>query len=133
MDNVNWREEFNLGIELFDKQHKLLISLLDRLIDAYNSPEHSDDIENLLLELMDNTQSHFEDEESYMARHDFENLQEHIAHHREFAVKSKELKRLSMLADKPVPVALVLFLRKWLINHIREEDRKYRDCLNNKS
>jgi len=129
MKNVNWREEFTLGITKFDEQHKLLISLLDRLINAYNSPEHSENIEDLLLELMDATQSHFLDEESFMTKHDFEELQEHVAHHHEFAVKTKELQRLSMLANRPVPVALVLFLRKWLIKHIKEEDRKYRDCL----
>jgi hemerythrin-like metal-binding protein len=128
MDKVNWSDDFLIGIEFFDNQHKHMIKLLDQLIAASDNPSLSEVSEALLTELMDATTRHFKDEEEFMAKHDFPTLADHKAHHDEFLGKAKDLHRLSILAEKPVPVNLVIFLKKWLVEHILFEDKKYLVC-----
>jgi len=60
-----------------------------------------------------------------MAQNDFPAISEHKALHAEFMDKTDELLQLSNLASNSVPTALINFLRRWLIEHILVEDKKY--------
>lgn len=129
MERVVWADEFHIGIDFFDEQHKHLIKLLDQLIAASENSSLSDVTSALLSEFMDTTFTHFSDEEDFMAKHDFPTLPEHKILHQEFVTKAQELNQLSTQLGKPVPIALVTFLRTWLLDHIVNEDKKYLICV----
>jgi len=125
MDRVSWSDELLIGNSHLDEQHKHLIKLLDQLILASENPSLTDVSSALLAELMDTARTHFQDEEDFMAEHDFSAISEHKALHIEFMDKADELIQSSNLAADSVPSSLITFLRKWLIEHILVEDRKY--------
>jgi hemerythrin len=129
MERIIWADEFHIGIDFFDEQHEHLVKLLDQLIAASENSSLADVTSALLSEFMDLTFTHFSDEEDFMAKHDFPILPEHKILHQEFVTKAQELHQLSTQLGKPVPIALVTFLRIWLLDHIVNEDKKYLVCI----
>lgn len=63
MGKLIWTEQFNVGIEVIDQQHRKIVEYLNQL-DDINSRVHSNmEIGNLINALIDHTIHHFNFEE----------------------------------------------------------------------
>lgn len=122
-----WSDKYSVDIEEIDNQHKKLFSLINELY--YGFMKRSDDqiIDDILKQLFDYTHYHFTKEEEYFARFRYENADEHIMEHISFVEKLRELKEQKD-QDTKITSRLMSFLRNWLTNHIRVEDKKYKQC-----
>ncbi len=125
--NLNWREEYSVGVPLLDNQHKEILKSIQKVTDfntkTDDSNVFSDSIE-YLTRLMSN---HFKDEEDYLSQKKYPFFNDHKKSHLKLMDGYSELLYRLSKGDKGVDKKLVKFLHNWWVNHIFEEDMKFRD------
>lgn len=120
---IEWTDEFSVGVEEIDEQHKRLIALINTLITAIEEREKRDVLEKILEEMIDYINYHFISEEKYFEGMD--NLKEHKLKHWEFVKKTNQLNRDYGQNKLNISQDILDFLRDWLCNHILKIDKKY--------
>lgn len=121
---MEWHDSYCIGIEEIDNQHKELVAMVSRLQDTLVHGDINKEVANALRFLVDYTKRHFADEERIMQSLNHPEL----AHHKELhqkLINDVVLILLDLKKGKSIdPLALIDFLVKWLINHVRYEDKK---------
>ena len=74
--NIEWSEKYELGIDKIDTQHKRLVSIINRLEEAWRENKHSDTVKTIFQSLRDYTNYHFSFEEMAMERNRFHNVED---------------------------------------------------------
>ncbi len=126
MAYFEWQDSFDIGVDLIDGQHRRIADYINQLDDAI----HENDIASVhfILELLkDYTLDHFTFEEQLMEQAGFPLLDSHIEVHRRFTGKVLEFEESLNQGHDAIGVArrVRTELMRWLIEHIRHEDRKY--------
>jgi len=117
---VIWTETFNIGIEAIDKDHQILFTLLN---DVTHSSMNEHDIDMVLGKLINYTCYHFKREEAIMAICGYPDLESHKGIHQKLASQANELaQKWNQDRNPETVISLRMFLREWLINHIKQVD-----------
>ena len=121
-------DEYLVGIELIDREHKELLRIVDRasqLVKSYDASSGYDKIIAILDELKAYTIDHFGDEEEYMESIHYEGLAAQKRAHEAFIDKLENID-LKEVDSNPQEYLqnLLEFLLGWLINHILHTDKK---------
>jgi hemerythrin len=120
----SWNDSFLLNIDVIDNQHKKFFELFD-LILALNKSKDAVELSSVINELQDYAQYHFETEETLMQNADSENFELHIIQHQFFINKINEFTIAQNYNNPVLTTQIVVFMRKWLLMHITETDKKY--------
>ena len=124
-DYVEWKDEYSVGIDSIDRQHKKLLNLINQLQTAVDYSTGEEFEREALDELVDYTKTHFTYEEGLMKDNDYPDFEPHKAQHEEMVAHVKEtLSEYEKDQDTAMNNA-AKFLRKWLINHINGTDKQY--------
>lgn len=120
-------EEYMTGVELIDKEHEELFTIVDQanhLAKTYKDTDY-DRLVAIINRLKEYTKEHFADEEEYMESIHYEGLNAQRRAHSAFIDKLDSID-LRELDDNPQEQLqeLVEFLLGWLINHILNSDKK---------
>lgn len=121
-DVLIWTDAIITGVDAIDKDHQVLIGLLNRVMhQSFNNM----DFEAVIGELIEYTDYHFKREEAIMQACEYPDLEQHRDHHQNLILqittyteawsKQRNMKNLAQLRK---------FLRDWLFNHILKEDVK---------
>ncbi len=123
-----WKEEYEMGISVIDKQHKYFVSLINEIYDAILAGQTDKKLKEILSKLIDYAKEHFDTEEKYFDKFHYEGSDEHKAKHKE--LKKSVLDFQKRLKEDKVIVSfnLVNFLEDWLGEHLKDMDFKYKDC-----
>ena len=71
-----WNERYNIGVDIIDKEHKKLFSILNKLFDFGQQEEKSKWVcQEAVKYFRDHAVQHFADEESYMASIEYAGLE----------------------------------------------------------
>ncbi|HIP53212.1 MAG TPA: bacteriohemerythrin [Chromatiales bacterium] len=122
---VVWKDDYSVGIESIDNDHKKLLNLINKLQTAihYHTGELFE--RQALDELVNYTKYHFSREEELMQKYGYPELEEHRAEHAKMIAKvggfveQYEQKQHGALED------VAEFLKNWLVNHINGTDKRY--------
>ncbi|WP_084005604.1 bacteriohemerythrin [Magnetovibrio blakemorei] len=117
-----WSEAMITGVEAIDKDHRVLMKLLNKIT---RDTVGRTDIGDIVDKLVDYTHFHFKREETIMEVCAYPGLEEHRAIHKSIAAKVDQL--AIKWREKPEPELLAhlhKFLRDWLFSHIILEDTK---------
>ena len=120
-----WKEEYSVGIDSLDQDHKKLISLLNQFITAYDYAMSESYEREALDDLISYTRYHFEREEKLMEEANYPDVVEHKKQHK---IMFEQVEKFVELYNEKGHDALdevSEFLSNWLINHICGTDRKY--------
>ena len=120
----SWNDSFLLNIDVIDNQHKKFFELFD-LILALNKSKAAVELSSVINELQDYAQYHFETEETLMQNADSENFVLHIIQHQFFINKINEFTIAQNYNNPVLTTQIVVFMRKWLLMHITETDKRY--------
>lgn len=121
------KEEYKIGVELIDKQHKKLFELADKaymlLKDEFTIDKY-DKIVGILQELKDYTIFHFKSEEEYMESINYKRMFTQKIEHDGFVKKleSIDLKHIDENQDESL-MEMLNFLNEWLTEHILKNDK----------
>ena len=117
-----WKSRYATGIAAIDAQHKLLVSYINKL---HNGMQKGCD-KALLLEILDDLTgyafTHFATEEIYFTRSAYPLTAEHIEAHRQFRETVTQLQEAVLDGKAFIDIALLEYLKKWLVAHIQEMD-----------
>lgn len=124
-DFVVWKDEYSVGIESIDNDHKKLLSLINNLQTSalYYTGEEFD--RQALKELLNYTEYHFKREEKLMEENGYPDFAAHKAQHQKMTEKIKEMVTTYEQDDEQTILELAQFLRNWLVNHINGSDQEY--------
>lgn len=129
---LKWKDEYCIGIEKIDEQHKHLFEIgnmaYDLLYDDFKLDKY-DNIIEIIEELRQYTLYHFHYEEEYMKYVSYNGFLSQKAQHDYFIKKINEvdLKEIDENQDGYLK-DLLAFIFEWILKHILEEDKK----INNK-
>lgn len=125
MPLFNWKDEYSVHVPELDEHHKILMEIINRIYDNCLQTDIVDCIGPKIKELIDYSEYHFKAEEDYMRRIEYFESEEHIEQHSMFIFKIRELQQAYADNELELTKSLIVFLGKWLLHHVFEEDRKY--------
>ena len=126
---VNWTEDLTVGIEVIDEHHRHLFDLTNDLHEVVTGKLGSRETARILKALDRYAQVHFRAEERMMEHYRYASLDQQEYEHTRFVEKLQEF--YAELHDNPLTAQfdVLLYLRDWLINHIRHEDTGLRSLV----
>lgn len=121
-----WKDDYSVGVPLFDEQHRTLFSLINDFVEALKRGEEAGQAGRTLQGLLDYTTTHFKAEEDLMLRHGYPDYGRHKEAHDRFAATVKgfasEARNGTLDTGR-----LGRLLMDWLVQHILHMDRAYTD------
>ena len=121
---VIWTQEFSVGDDELDRDHKKLLQIFNKLTENGLS-QKGEDFAAILSELTDYSLLHFKREEKYMQDLSYPKFEEHKVYHKDFIYKVAMF-NVNYLGENSTDAQDVIkFLRKWWINHILYTDKDY--------
>ncbi len=122
-----WKDEYNIGVDIIDREHKRLFKIINKLFrftDEKNKSQWA--CQEGIKFFKDHAVNHFTEEEEYMASIHYERLGIHMHIHSEFRERTlpaleEELERTDYCADSVEHFLGVC--AGWLVGHTLMEDR----------
>jgi len=124
-----WSDEYMLGVDLIDDEHRDLFQYAQDFHDALSAGRNREAVVKLFDRLLDYTNLHFRNEEEVMRRAGYPDLQAHQDEHRKMTREVMELykDKRNIFSENVAD-----FLCSWLSKHILEVDRKLATFLKGK-
>lgn len=129
---VEWDDEFETGIGEFDKHHKRLFSLINSLYKAIRNNRTQEDLQAILEELVNYTKYHFDAEEKVFKQFNYTEYDAHRRIHENLKKQVGDFLDDLKRGNVAISFNLLEFLKDWLFNHIKIEDKKYGKFLKGK-
>ena len=125
---IKWKEEYSVGVEEIDEQHKYFILLLNDLYNAVVAGKSREELKDLFQKLSDYAEKHFATEEKYFDEFGYEGAAEHKLKHQEMKDEIEKIKKQEDGKEIDFYGNIVYFLQEWLEDHLAEMDQKYEEC-----
>lgn len=124
---LEWKEEYSIGVQLIDEQHKRLFEIGNRiyqLLENYLLEDKYDKIVVILEELKQYTKYHFQSEEQYMLQIKYPKYFSQKVDHDDFIAKIEEANLEDIDTDQEKYIRdLLLFVFNWILEHILQKDK----------
>ncbi len=127
-----WKSEYSVGIEKFDRQHRLLVGYINELYEALRAGRGRRALAHVLNGLLVYTRTHFADEEEVMRRCGYPGYAEHKRKHDQMTAHVRMLKNKFDHGEIDSPIEITNFLNDWLARHIMGTDKAYGPFLSEK-
>lgn len=125
--DITWSSELETGIGFIDRDHRVLVDLLNQVTDAIGDPEERAVLGSVLNSLAEYTKYHFGREEKLQELAGYPHLQAHRQRHVELAGRVDDIRsRYEADPDSVRGEEVRAFLRSWLVEHILREDMSYK-------
>lgn len=127
MEPIQWKPDYDTGIERIDHQHQNLVKILNDIIKMPKMIDNNRNkqIEIYLKALLDYTIYHFDQEEALMKTAGYPDLEEHMEEHAVIRKKVEDFVHRFNNGDRFLDIPIVEFLKNWLLNHICHKDQDY--------
>jgi hemerythrin len=133
MDTLMWQQDYSVGQDLIDEQHRELFRRINIFGNALWEGHAKEILHNHLKFLAAYVVEHFQTEEGLMEKYRFDNRREHKANHDAFVAEVSTL--LTRIAETGLdsPTAIAVFERScaWTRDHVRGMDKELGQFLSN--
>ena len=124
---LQWKEEYSIGVQLIDEQHKHLFVIGNNIYDLLENYLYEDKYDKIVMiinELREYTKYHFMTEEDYMLKIKYSKYFNQKVEHDDFIEKIEgiDLKGLDENQDKYIR-DLLTFVFNWILEHILKKDK----------
>ena len=120
-----WSDDFSVNIEEVDEQHRTLVGLVNDLHVAIREHRGKTASRKVLDRLAEYTRTHFMLEESLMRLTRYPGFDVHRQQHEDLIAQVQSLQYKLDHENAAITFELLNFLRKWLIQHILESDKRF--------
>lgn len=125
MPIMTWDDSLDVGVDAMNHEHRDILDAMNKIYDARAKGVTGAVIDNLVTRLGAITHHHFADEEAFMKRVGYPELDRHKALHsrllEQFGAHAQQIKSAGGVPDD----AFFHFLKFWLTSHIKGIDTKY--------
>jgi hemerythrin len=125
MPFVDWRSQFNPGVEATNEDHRFL-GLIDGLHTAVRQGKGKDVQGRILSNLIIHVNAQFAAEEDVMRRCRYPWYHDHKTEHRHFAQRVYELQRQLALGQDSIAIETLNTISNWFQHHVAGTDSKLR-------
>lgn len=139
IEYIQWRDEYNSGIQIIDRQHKAIVKALNDIYTAFAENKNVEEKMPELLRAFDAyATTHHNTEEAYAEKYGFPKTQELKESHNYFMATYKQLKSLyeyqgqSDLPKMQYIKHLHAVMSEWLMFHFATLDRELFEFLREK-
>lgn len=122
MANIQWNDDLSVGVKLIDSQHKALIAIANRVIEAVELGQGQAAINGHIQKLREYTVFHFNSEEKLMDRIRYPKRGEQASEHARLKREVKYFQRQIYQKDNITPVEIRDFVINWFFGHILTHD-----------
>ncbi|OAN58035.1 bacteriohemerythrin [Magnetospirillum moscoviense] len=135
MPIIEWCEEYQLDLPTIDKDHREMVEYCNQYLIAVDRGAPLEELAGLLDRLILRTKAHFIAEERLLDRHGYPGLALHKADHDRLLVQAETLRDRFDQADEDDAATHQLvtetsqFMREWLLDHVRVNDRPFKPFL----
>ncbi len=120
--NFEWNDDYSVGVEEIDSQHKRFLQLIREAYALKQSGADNSRIQALLVELDKYLVFHTKSEELLMILYSYPQYEKQREEHSKLIQQVKE--DLKTLPDNPDGLTdLMIFLMKWFVNHTTYLDK----------
>lgn len=123
---VSWKDEYSVGVQIIDDQHKELFDRTNQLLNACTVGKGKEEVSRLIDFLDEYVKKHFSQEEEYQKKYQYPKYEEHKKLHQNFIQEVKNLK--SKLNQNGSSLSLIVEINNkvihWLVNHIGKVDKE---------
>ncbi len=120
-----WNASYSVGIKMLDDDHRILISMINKLHQAMIAGKSHSIIAPLIKELQEYTVHHFHNEESHLKKINSPDLEEQKQQHSIFAKRIEEFSSDLENGNIVLAMKIMPFLNDWLLKHIMNTDMNY--------
>ena len=124
MSLIEWKDEFNLGIEGVDSEHRDLVALINTLHDSMLAGASPADIVEGISEIYTLVSTHFEREEAFMRETRYMAYAEHKEDHEVLLDDLREIIDQVRSGDTCAETRLSDDLQYWFSEHFRTHDAR---------
>lgn len=124
MKDLVWDRILSVGVDEIDDDHRRLLDLFNILNHSVTEGSTPEYLAAVLEELINCTAWHFSHEERLMLKHAYEGLAQHREEHRELIRSVRELQQKILQAGIRVADEDLVYLERWLTQHILTDDAK---------
>lgn len=130
-----WSEDFTIGIDEIDIQHKEIFNKIDEIkIVLDKEVKDKKELINVIDKTIEYAVYHLHFEEEFMDAKNYFDYSEHKKKHKDFINFLRNIKYDDIKVNKFKFCTDILdFITMWLSRHIIIEDKKYKDFLDSKS
>lgn len=124
MTLLEWRDDFCIGIDEVDHEHRQLIDLINDLHDVLGGSRSRERIEGFLGEILSSISAHFALEEKIMRARHYDAFRDHKAEHERLLDELRDLMdehSRGAVLDEP---AFSARLAEWFSSHFRTQDAR---------
>jgi hemerythrin len=125
MYSLQWSEEYAVGVEVIDREHRVLFEIFNDLHRSILRGESNSLTAEKLVRLVQYTQEHFVEEERLMAESGYPKLEEYCASHRILTDQVRAMMEGLSRGEAVLNLEALKFLNQWVTQHILREDRSY--------
>lgn len=124
MPIVEWSDDYSVGNEAIDNQHKKLFEILNRLHDGLFEGFDERVCGAAIERLLAYANYHFAAEEHFMAEVRYSGIYKHSQEHKKFIETITQLRNATDMDKRQLAKNLLEFLVNWILHHILIEDAK---------
>ena len=124
---ILWKEEYCVGVESIDEQHKELVVIANKIYELLKNDLIADKYDSIIAiidELKDYTVYHFKAEEEYMKNIGYKKLLSQKVAHNDFLEKMQSIDMNKIdNGHNEYLIEMLDFVCEWLVQHIVKEDK----------
>ena len=124
MKDIVWSDVLSVEVDEIDEDHHKLVRIFNTLNHAVQERESPEYLAAVLEELINCTVWHFSHEERLMLKYGYDEMDDHKAIHQELIKSVKELQQKILEEGNTVPDEAIVFLERWLTEHILTADMR---------
>jgi hemerythrin len=125
MEHFKWNNKYSVNNSELDNHHKYLFDMFNKMYDSCLNKNKDTIVGPILDELVTYIKYHFDAEEQHMKNIGYNDISNHISEHSKFTARINKHHLKKDINNKIVSKEIVLFLWKWLLDHVMTEDLKY--------
>ena len=121
---IEWSQDFSVGVEEIDSQHKELFERINNLDSAMKQGKAKEEVVRLIEFLDEYAIMHFGTEEKYMTDYGYAGYSHHKTQHNRFIEELSYIQN-KLNAEGVTPKVIILsnnLLIRWFSNHVRTVD-----------
>ncbi len=126
---IVWTPPLEVGIHWIDDQHRELFALHRELIRSLGDEPSAAEFQRGFVRMFASVREHFAEEERFMAERDCADLVTHASQHQRLLRDAEDFAFSIVKVFGPAEcIAVVRYLRLWLLRHITEADARLGRC-----
>ena len=133
MKDIVWDWVLSVDYPEIDEDHKKLTNIFNVLNHAVSEEDSHEYLAAVMEELINCTVWHFSHEERLMLKHRYPDTEAHKEEHRDLIQSARELQQELLQTNKPFENEHLVFLERWLTEHILTTDKKLGGYLSQES